>query len=150
MSNMNRRHFLAGTGLAIGSVAVASHSRPPGFPSSIPASSVPWSRSSWYPALPPQWRAANEWDRPPLQIAQWALSHAIYPGLVFAKTDPIVQGHIALMQACTREDVPIETGWIPHEGVWNYNAAFVAHVYLWAGLPGWARGSTMPRPSACK
>ena len=86
-----------------------------------------------------QWRAAREWDRPRPQVAQWALSHAIYPGLVFEKTDPVVRGHIALMQACTQEDIPAETGWLPHEGVWNYNAGFVAQVYLWAGLPDWAR-----------
>jgi hypothetical protein len=52
--------------------------------------------------------------------------------------DPIVRGHIALMQGCTQEDVPAETGWLWHESVWNYNASFVAHVYLWAGLPEWA------------
>ena len=51
----------------------------------------------------------------------------------------MVKGHVALMRAVTREDIPAETGWIPHEGVWTYNAAFVAHVYLWAGLPGLAR-----------
>jgi len=89
----------------------------------------------------PQWSAPNEWDRPRPQTAQWALSHAIYPGLVFDKDDPVVQGHIRLMQACTQEDIPAETGWLPHGGVWNYNAGFVAHVYLWAGLPGWARST---------
>ena len=82
----------------------------------------------------PAWNAADEWDRPRPQNAQWALSHAIYPGLVFEKDDPIVRGHIALMEACTQEDIPAETGWLPHEGVWNYNAAFVAEVYLWRGL----------------
>ena len=87
----------------------------------------------------PLWSAPREWDRPRPQSAQWALSHAIYPGLVFAKNDPIVRGHIALMQACTQEDVPAETGWIHHEGLWTYNAPFVAHVYLWAGLADWAR-----------
>lgn len=86
-----------------------------------------------------QWSAPDEWDRPRPQSAQWALSHAIYPGLVFEKDDPIVKGHIALMQACTQEEVPVETGWIPHEGLWTYNAPFVAHVYLWAGLADWAR-----------
>jgi len=25
-----------------------------------------------------------------------------------------------------------------HESVWNYNASFAAHVYLWAGQPEWA------------
>ncbi len=86
-----------------------------------------------------QWSAPDDWDRPRPQGAQWALSHAIYPGLVFDKDDPIVKGHIALMQACTQEEVPVETGWIPHQGLWTYNAPFVAHVYLWAGLADWAR-----------
>jgi hypothetical protein len=85
------------------------------------------------------WEAPNERDRPQPQVAQWALSHAIYPGRLFDPADPVVRGHIALMQACTKEDIPAETGWLPHEGVWNYNAAFVAHVYLCAGLPDWAR-----------
>ena len=89
----------------------------------------------------PLWTLPDEWDRFQPQIAQWALSHAIYPGLVFEKNDPIVQGHIRLMQACTQEDIPAETGWIPHKGVWNYNAGFVAHVYLWAGLTDWARST---------
>lgn len=80
----------------------------------------------------------DEWDRPRPQTAQWSLSQAIFPGEVFARKNPIVRGHIALMQACTREDVPAETGWLHHEGIWNYNAAFVAEVYLWAGLRGWA------------
>ncbi len=86
-----------------------------------------------------QWGARDEWDRPRPQVGQWALSHAIYPGRLFRPEDPVVRGHIALMQDCTQEDVPAETGWIPHEGLWNYNAAFVAHVYLWAGLADWAR-----------
>lgn len=80
----------------------------------------------------------DSWDRPRAQSAQWALSHAIFPGEVFAKDDPVVRGHIALMQECTREDIPAETGWLRHEAVWNYNAAFVAEVYLWAGMREWA------------
>jgi hypothetical protein len=84
------------------------------------------------------WRDAEPWNRPRPQTAQWALSHAIFPGVVFEKDDPIVRGHIALLQSCTREDVPAETGWLWHDSVWNYNASFAAHVYLWAGLPEWA------------
>jgi hypothetical protein len=80
----------------------------------------------------------DAWDRPRPQSAQWALSQTIFPGEVFAKDDPVVRGHIALMQACTQEDIPAETGWLRHGGVWNYNAAFVAEVYLWAGLRAWA------------
>ncbi len=87
----------------------------------------------------PQWDEPDERRRPRPQVGQWALSHAIYPGLLYDRNDPIVKGHLALMQACTREDVPIETGWIAHEGLWVYNAAFVAHAYLWAGMADWAR-----------
>jgi hypothetical protein len=80
----------------------------------------------------------NAWDRPRPQTAQWALSQTIFPGEVFAKDDPVVHGHISLMQSCTEEDIPAETGWLHREAVWNYNAAFVAEVYLWAGLNTWA------------
>jgi hypothetical protein len=86
----------------------------------------------------PAWHDPDPWNRPQPQTAQWALSHAIYPGVVFEKDVPIVRGHIALMQACTQEDIPAETGWLWHESVWNYNASFAAHVYLWAGLSDWA------------
>jgi len=80
----------------------------------------------------------DAWDRPRPQTSQWACSHAIFPGQVFSKDDPVVRGHIALMQACTQEEIPAETGWLHHQGVWNYNAPFVAEVYLWAGLRDWA------------
>jgi hypothetical protein len=86
----------------------------------------------------PAYRNPDPWERPRPQSAQWALSHTIYPGTVFAKDDPIVRGQIALMQSCTEEDVPIETGWLWHDSLWTYNASFVAHVYLWAGLRDWA------------
>lgn len=86
----------------------------------------------------PAWQK-NEWDRPRPQAAQWALSQAIYPGVVFAPAHPVVKGHLALMKWCTKEDVPIETGWLPHDGLWNYNAAFVAHAALWAGDAAYAR-----------
>lgn len=87
----------------------------------------------------PAKNAADPWERPRPQSAQWALSHAIYPGVVFAKNDPIVRGHIALLQSCTKEDVPIETGWLWHDCLWNYNGSFAAHVYLWAGMRDAAR-----------
>ncbi len=87
----------------------------------------------------PAWAVPDEWDRPRLQSAQWALSHAIFPGQIFEPTDPIVRGHAELMRAVTQEDIPAETGWIHHGGMWNYNAAFVAEVYLWMGLKEDAR-----------
>jgi hypothetical protein len=80
----------------------------------------------------------DPWDRPRPQTAQWALSHSIFPGEVFEKNDPIMRGHIALLQSCTQEDVPAETGWLWHDSLWTYNASFAAHVYLWAGLRDWA------------
>ncbi len=86
----------------------------------------------------PAWQR-SEWERPRLQAAQWALSHAIYPGRVFEQNHPVVRGHNALMQWCTQEDVPAETGWLPHGGLWTYDAAFVAHAYLWSGERAWAR-----------
>jgi hypothetical protein len=85
------------------------------------------------------WSVSDEWERPRPQSAQWALSHAIFPGRILEATHPIVRGHAALMQAVTQEEIPAETGWIHHGGTWNYNAAFVAEVYLWMGLAQAAR-----------
>jgi len=44
-----------------------------------------------------------------------------------------------LMKAVTKEDIPIETGWLNDQCVWPYNAAIVAQMYLWAGFPDLAR-----------
>lgn len=82
----------------------------------------------------PEWELPDPWDRPHPQSAQWALSHAIFPGRVFDPQDSIVRGHALLMQAVTQEDIPAETGWARHQAVWTYNAAFVAEVYLWLGM----------------
>jgi hypothetical protein len=82
----------------------------------------------------PQWELPDPWDRPRPQSAQWAFSHATYPGLIFSPQHPIVRGHVQLMQAVTKEDIPAETGWAQHEAVWAYNSAFVAEVYLWLGM----------------
>lgn len=87
----------------------------------------------------PAWADADLRERPKPQSAQWALANAIYPGRAFESADPIVRGYISLMQACTREDAPVETGFLHNEGLWTYDAAFAAHVYLWAGLTDWAR-----------
>jgi hypothetical protein len=87
----------------------------------------------------PDWELPDPWDRPRPQSAQWALSHAIFPGCVFDPQDPIVRGHVRLMQAVAQEDIPAETGWNHHHSVWAYNAAFVAEVYLWLGMRQAAR-----------
>jgi hypothetical protein len=82
----------------------------------------------------PAWDLPDPWDRPRPQCAQWALSHTIFPGRVFDPQHPVLKGHVALMQAVRREDIPAETGWSHHEAVWSYNASFVAQVYLWLGM----------------
>ena len=82
----------------------------------------------------PLWQQPNPWDKPRPQCAQWALSHTIFPGRVFEADDPVLQGHVKLMQAVSQEAIPAETGWSHHEAVWTYNAAFVAEVYLWLGM----------------
>jgi hypothetical protein len=82
----------------------------------------------------PDWEAADPWDRPRPQSAQWALSHAIFPGRVFDAQSAIVRGHTRLMQAVAQEGIPAETGWGRHHSVWGYNSAFVAQVYLWLGM----------------
>jgi hypothetical protein len=89
----------------------------------------------------PDWEADDPWNRPQPQVGQWAMSQAIYPGVVFEHGDPVVSGYVSLMQACTQEGIPAETGWLPHEGLWNYMGAFVAHAYLWAGVTDWARST---------
>ena len=87
----------------------------------------------------PTWNDPDEEKRPQPQAAQIYLSHAIYPGQLFIKDFNIVDGHIDLMKAVTSEDIPIETGWLPHNGVWAYNAGPVAQVYLWKGMQELAR-----------
>ncbi len=68
--------------------------------------------------------------------ATWALAHAIYPGELFASDDPIVQNfcrHLDLID--DEEGIPANTGWLPHNAVWNYAASFYAHIWLYVGRP---------------
>lgn len=81
----------------------------------------------------PLWEDIDSLQRTPFQQGQWALAQALFPGLVFDRNDAVTKGYVALMQAITQEDVPVETGWLPHEGLWNYDACFAAHACLWAG-----------------
>ncbi len=88
----------------------------------------------------PQWAEKDERKKPRPQAAQIYLSQSIFPGLLFQKDDGFVRGHIELMKAVTTdEDIPIETGWLTDDAAWPYNAAIVAQMYLWAGLPDLAR-----------
>ena len=66
------------------------------------------------------------------QRAQWGFCHAVYPGQLFAKDDPLVAGNMAMLEAAEREGMVYGTGW-DATGIWNYFASFYAHAWLWQG-----------------
>ena len=74
---------------------------------------------------------ANEGAELP-QRGQWTFCHAIYPGQVFAKDDPLVASTMAMLAATEREDMVYGTGW-DATGIWNYFASFYGHAWLWQG-----------------
>lgn len=66
----------------------------------------------------------------------WALAQAIYPGELFSPDDPIVKDFCHLLDLIDDEEgIPANTGWLPHNAVWNYSASFYAHVWLYTGRP---------------
>lgn len=88
----------------------------------------------------PQWAEKDERKLPRIQAAQIYLTQACYPGLLFIPDDPFVGCNVDLMKAVTTtEDLPIETGWLSDHGVWPYNGAIVAQMYLWKGMSDLAR-----------
>jgi hypothetical protein len=68
----------------------------------------------------------------PVQKAQWAFLHALFPGKIFAPDDPLVQGNLAMLRSVEREGLVYDTGWVA-KGVWNYFGSFYAHGWLWTG-----------------
>ena len=66
------------------------------------------------------------------QKAQWGFLHAVFPGKVFERDNPLVQGNMAMLRAVEREGLVYGTGWIS-DGIWNYFASFYAHAWLWLG-----------------
>lgn len=66
------------------------------------------------------------------QKAQWAFCHAVYPGQVFPKDDPLVEGNLDMLEATEREGMVMSTGWMTG-GIWNYFASFYGHAWLWQG-----------------
>jgi hypothetical protein len=69
------------------------------------------------------------------QRGQWAFCHAVYPGQLFAKDDPIVTGTLNMLRAVECEGLVLDTGWL-HGGIWNYFASFYGHALLWQGDGG--------------
>jgi len=66
------------------------------------------------------------------QRAQWAFCHAVYPGQIFSKDDPLVASTMAMLKATEREGMVYGTGW-DATGIWNYFASFYGHAWLWQG-----------------
>ena len=66
------------------------------------------------------------------QRAQWGFCHAVHPGQVFDKTDPLVAGTLAMLAATEREGMVYGTGW-DATGIWTYFASFYGHAWLWQG-----------------
>ena len=66
------------------------------------------------------------------QRAQWGFCHAVYPGQIFVKDNPLVAGNMAMLEATEREGMVFGTGW-DAAGIWNYFASFYGHAWLWQG-----------------
>jgi hypothetical protein len=70
------------------------------------------------------------------QSGTWAINNAIFPGEIFAADDPIVREQLQLYEKIDdAEGTPIETGWLPYNCLWGYDASFSAHAWLYAGHP---------------
>lgn len=66
------------------------------------------------------------------QRAQWGFCHAVYPGQVFEREDPLVAGNMKMLEATEQEGMVYGTGW-DATGIWNYFASFYGHAWLWQG-----------------
>jgi len=63
---------------------------------------------------------------------QWAFCHAVYPGQVFPRNDPLVESQLAMLGATKVEGMVFDTGWMK-QGLWTYFASFYGHALLWQG-----------------
>lgn len=68
----------------------------------------------------------------PPQKAQWGFLHSVFPGKVYAPTDPLVQGNMAMLRSVENQGLVFDTGWLK-EGIWTYFASFYGHAWLWLG-----------------
>jgi archaellin len=74
----------------------------------------------------------GNWNHELPQRGQWSFCHAVYPGQIFAKGDPLVAGNLAMLKATEHEGMVYGTGW-DATGIWTYFASFYAHAWLWQG-----------------
>ena len=66
------------------------------------------------------------------QRGQWGFCHAVYPGGIFERADPLVSGQLAMLAATERQGMVCGTGW-DATGIWTYFASFYGHAWLWQG-----------------
>jgi len=66
------------------------------------------------------------------QRGAWAFLQSIFPGRIFDRSDALMLGTMAMLDANEKEGLIHGTGWLP-EGVWNYAASFYGHAHLWLG-----------------
>jgi hypothetical protein len=87
----------------------------------------------WVPNYPAK---VEPWHHLRPESATWAFCQAIWPGEVFAPSDPLVQNLLHLHDLVDDEEgIPTGTGWLPYRAMWPYHAAFAANVWLYAGRP---------------
>jgi hypothetical protein len=68
------------------------------------------------------------------QTGTWAFDQAIYPGEVFEPDSEEVKNLTALFDSVDdQQGLPVNTGWMPFDGLWPYAGMFDAHVWLYAG-----------------
>ena len=68
------------------------------------------------------------------QTGTWAFDQAIYPGEVFEPGSEEVKNLTALFDSVDDEQgLPVNTGWMPFDGIWPYAGMFDAHVWLYTG-----------------
>jgi hypothetical protein len=64
---------------------------------------------------------------------QWAFLHGVYPGLIFAKNDPLMLGTMRMLKAHELPDhdgLLADMGW---SGIWTGCTSFYAKDWLWLG-----------------
>jgi hypothetical protein len=63
---------------------------------------------------------------------QWAYLQSIFPGRLYDRNDPLVQGSLAMLDAAEAEGLSREAGWMDN-GVWPYFDHWRADAWLWVG-----------------
>jgi hypothetical protein len=70
--------------------------------------------------------------RIPPPCGQWAFVQSIFPGKLYHRDDPLVQGSLAMLEAAQVEGLPVNAGGV-HPGVWPYFSHWLADDWLWVG-----------------